>query len=396
MLVPPFYFLYTLIFSFPIDIMRNLGHYQKIVGNIQNTETFICPPNYHNKWRNKMDSKNKITRRYKVDNLRFTNFFWQIGRGLRRVSIILVSALLMACVLTTVAFAQCPDEFTIEGEGVWTAVETEAPQYVEGLGTNEVRWGWPADTEKCGLRFEGSSSQTVGIGEDFVVGTLTHINNVIYSGTTATGATLDITLHFTNPALPDQTFTFDFDIEETSNSPPCPDWQRSDTPCDDKITFPSSYPEQTFEVPGCPCPFTLRIVGFIDPWTGELIDCLITEESHETSGQLIARIEFVGADLSVTKTDSPDPSNTGQATATDNCDPNPSVTYSDSEAAGSCPQAKTITRTWTATDACGNSASADQTITWTATDACGNSASCDHIIVVKDCEPPVMAKGGYI
>ena len=48
MLVPPFYFLYTLIFSFPIDIMRNLGHYQKIVGNLQKkTETFICPPNYH-------------------------------------------------------------------------------------------------------------------------------------------------------------------------------------------------------------------------------------------------------------------------------------------------------------------------------------------------------------
>jgi len=43
--------------------------------------------------------------------------------------------------------------------------------------------------------------------------------------------------------------------------------------------------------------------------------------------------------------ESTDPATTGTATATDNCDTNPTVTYSDVETAGSCPQEKTITRT---------------------------------------------------
>jgi len=59
------------------------------------------------------------------------------------------------------------------------------------------------------------------------------------------------------------------------------------------------------------------------------------------------------------------PANTGQATATDNCDESASlvITYSDSEVAGNCYGRKVITRTWTATDCKGNSWSDDQTIT---------------------------------
>lgn len=56
-------------------------------------------------------------------------------------------------------------------------------------------------------------------------------------------------------------------------------------------------------------------------------------------------------------------SGTGQATATDNCDPAAVVTYSDVTAPGACPNASIITRTWTATDGCGNSTSATQVIT---------------------------------
>lgn len=59
---------------------------------------------------------------------------------------------------------------------------------------------------------------------------------------------------------------------------------------------------------------------------------------------------------------STDPADTGTATATDNCDPAPVVTYSDVITPGTCAAEYTITRTWTATDACGNQASADQTI----------------------------------
>jgi hypothetical protein len=72
---------------------------------------------------------------------------------------------------------------------------------------------------------------------------------------------------------------------------------------------------------------------------------------------------FAPSDLTIECDESSDPSNTGQATASDNCDASPVVAYSDMVAAGSCPQASVITRTWTATDACGNEAVHVQTIT---------------------------------
>jgi FlaG/FlaF family flagellin (archaellin) len=50
-------------------------------------------------------------------------------------------------------------------------------------------------------------------------------------------------------------------------------------------------------------------------------------------------------------------------TAADACDPDPSLTYVDDTTAGDCPQEYSVTRTWTATDYCGNSSTASQTIT---------------------------------
>jgi hypothetical protein len=143
---------------------------------------------------------------------------------------------------------------------------------------------------------------------------------------------------------------------------------------------------------------------------------------------------------------------TGVATAHDGCSA-VTITYSD-VVSNSCGGTKTISRTWTATDGCGNSASALQTITvrdttpptvtappnlvlqcpantatnatgvattqdgcsavtlaysdsvsntcgganiisrtWTATDACGNSASAVQTITVQDTTPPTLTVG---
>src|SRR5207249_4626807 len=48
--------------------------------------------------------------------------------------------------------------------------------------------------------------------------------------------------------------------------------------------------------------------------------------------------------------------------ASDDCDPNPTLTFADVTTPGSCPQNYSVTRTWTATDHCGNSSTASQTI----------------------------------
>jgi len=153
-------------------------------------------------------------------------------------------------------------------------------------------------------------------------------------------------------------------------------------------------------------------------------------------------------DLTIECDASTDPSNTGYATATDDHDPSPAITYSDSEVAGSCPQEKVITRTWYAVDDCNDTSTCQQTITvedttapviscpddttiecdesidpsnagsatatdncdtsptvnyadqvngnvitrtWTATDDCGNSSSCQQTITILDTTPPVIS-----
>ena len=153
--------------------------------------------------------------------------------------------------------------------------------------------------------------------------------------------------------------------------------------------------------------------------------------------------------------ESTDPSNTGgNATATDNCDSDVDITYSDEQTLGACVANYSITRTWTATDDCGNTRSKNQTIivqdttapnitvpddttvecdestdpsntggnatatdncdndvsitysdvttpgacggnysitrTWTATDDCGNSVSKNQTITVQDTTPPTI------
>ncbi len=68
----------------------------------------------------------------------------------------------------------------------------------------------------------------------------------------------------------------------------------------------------------------------------------------------------------------------GTATATDNCDSNPTITAVRSDGQ---PLTATYPRGTT-------------TITWTATDAAGNHSSCDQTITVVDKEPPVIVLNG--
>src|SRR5205823_4569860 len=57
-----------------------------------------------------------------------------------------------------------------------------------------------------------------------------------------------------------------------------------------------------------------------------------------------------------------DPTETGRATATSSTGADLTAGYSDSSVPGNCPNAKVITRTWTATGPCGNTASCAQII----------------------------------
>ncbi|MBI2925201.1 MAG: carboxypeptidase regulatory-like domain-containing protein [Verrucomicrobia bacterium] len=138
-------------------------------------------------------------------------------------------------------------------------------------------------------------------------------------------------------------------------------------------------------------------------------------------------------------------------TATDNCDPAPTISFKETRTDGACADSYTLTRTWTALDRCGNASSQSQTITvrdttppklvdvpadatvecgavpaaatptasdncdpvptiifketrtdgacaysyaltrtWTATDRCGNTSSQAQTITVRDTTPPKL------
>src|SRR5205823_7097127 len=59
----------------------------------------------------------------------------------------------------------------------------------------------------------------------------------------------------------------------------------------------------------------------------------------------------------------PAPPSFSDPTASNLCDPKPTLTFADVTTPGTCPQSYSVKRTWTATDHCGNSSTASQTIT---------------------------------
>jgi len=102
---------------------------------------------------------------------------------------------------------------------------------------------------------------------------------------------------------------------------------------------------------------------------GNMSTCVQTITVQDTTGPAIT----CPSDTTVDCGDSTDPADTGEATATDDCSGVASITYSDSIAAGSCAGNYVITRTWTATD------------------SCGNASSCVQTITVQDTTPPVIS-----
>ncbi|MBG0786962.1 MAG: THxN family PEP-CTERM protein [Anaerolineaceae bacterium] len=177
--------------------------------------------------------------------------------------------------------------------GIWTATQGGGTT-VNGLNTNEVHWGYSSGFGQSGLRFDGSTGQSFNEGQVFLLGALTHMNWPVYSPS-ATGATLQITLNFSHPSIsPNPSFTFDFDIQETPNTPgSCPSFQIPGHPaCDDRITFPASYGQESFTIGDKY--YTLKIEGFVDSYpSGSPVDYFVTEEKKNNSAYLVASLSSV-------------------------------------------------------------------------------------------------------
>jgi hypothetical protein len=142
-------------------------------------------------------------------------------------------------------------EVTIDSvTGTWSNV-TGTPASLNGVGTNQINWGIPAGGGQSGYRFDGVAPPAqgpFGVGTAFDLGTFTHINQPIQSGTSITGATLNLTITFESDLFSGQrtlTSQFVFAHDETPNNPTpqdpncCPDIVTALTNVGGSTTFSS-------------------------------------------------------------------------------------------------------------------------------------------------------------
>jgi hypothetical protein len=179
--------------------------------------------------------------------------------------------------------------------GIWTG--TNGGSDINGIGTNEVRWGIGASADtQSGLRFEGIGNLDFDIDQTINLGTLTHFNNPVSSA--ASGATLELGLEFSTPSLSDS-FTFAFDIDETTNSEPCSYPSDPGNPCSDRISFPASFPTESFSFDGAD--YTVELLGFGSN-AGNITSGFISQEGGSNTNDLFAQIT-----LDPTSTPEPEP-----------------------------------------------------------------------------------------
>ena len=221
-------------------------------------------------------------------------------------------------------------------------------------------------------------------------------------------------------------------------------WTASSDNCAGGVTI--SHDADVITTGDCPNRFIVTRVYHAMDACSNSADCTQTITVADTTAPVIA----CPADKVLACGESTEPSNTGSATATDNCGQPVTIAHTDAATPVNCTGSAGIDRTWTATDACGNVSScvqhisfadttapvitcpADLTLecpantttnatgaatatdgcssvaitysdsvvngcggsytltrTWTATDVCGNHSSCDQTITVHDTTAPV-------
>ncbi|MBN7769037.1 THxN family PEP-CTERM protein [Marinobacter daepoensis] len=130
--------------------------------------------------------------------------------------------------------------------GTWTTTNPSAPT-VTGGGTNEIRWGTPANiqNQQSGYRFDGSAPPTASVTEnvDFNLGTFTHFNWPI-TGTALSSAELTVQTDLMIDGISETVSSvFEFQHLETPNgSNPCADGGANGVGvnvngCADRVTF---------------------------------------------------------------------------------------------------------------------------------------------------------------
>ncbi|MFH1747062.1 MAG: HYR domain-containing protein [Planctomycetota bacterium] len=157
------------------------------------------------------------------------------------------------------------------------------------------------------------------------------------------------------------------------------DGSASGDPLDSELTYlwEIDCPAASFDDPASPtptlslatpeCAMTCDVTLTVDSGLSDPVTCTVVIEIVDTVAPNLSCPAESKVECGAQPSNCPD-----QVTATDNCDPNPVITFSDAAGDGA------ITRTWTATD------------------DCGNAATCVTVYNAEDTTPPVLVCPGLI
>lgn len=123
--------------------------------------------------------------------------FAPIFKGLRLITGLVSLALLVFSGMTNAA----PVTFTFQStSGTWgsySSTATYAPSFIQGVGTNDVRWGDAINSSSLqkSLIYDGNTNTAqVTPGSAFAIGWLTHANHAISADSNITSANLSLQL----------------------------------------------------------------------------------------------------------------------------------------------------------------------------------------------------------
>jgi len=343
--------------------------------------------------------------------------------------------------LNTPPLCSANGPYQAECAGGTTQIVLDGTQSSDDDG-DTLTYNWTSDCPNATFNDATSALPTLTVDTSTGCNITCSVTLVVSDGQTSSApCTAQVTIEDTNApsitcAVPEVTIECD---QPTDTTPP--------TVHDDCDPNPTVVPSDVVTPGSCPQEKTIVRTWTATDRCSNSASCTQTIHVVDSHGPMITSCP---ANTSVTCTQGTDPSVTGSPTVSDNCDNNPAIRYDDVVDAGQCPIASIVTRTWTATDACGRSATCTQIITvtdtsaptitcppdrtlecgqstkpsntgtptvsdscdphpavtycdqvcgncpkiirrtWRATDKCGNSATCVQTITVDDTTPPVI------
>ena len=193
---------------------------------------------------------------------------------------------ILAAIGLVLSAAASAEALMFSTSGIWSSQMGGIP--ISGLNTNTLSWG--IGPPESSYVFDGVVAGTIpdgALNTTFNLGTFAHHNFPI-GGAAITDATLDLTLNL-DGGTASQTFSLDFEHNETSNLPPCN--PVGVTFCPDVVSLPTLTLTETISLRGRD--FNLEILGFSEMADGPKVVEFVTEEGQTNQTMLFARLNKI-------------------------------------------------------------------------------------------------------